>query len=110
MQYHRSRPWRPRGPGFANRSGSRRRGPVVEMAIDDGLQTDAVQGLVAEQAPEANPTSAGELTPTRPRLMFLALGHHEPVRTRLAAISPAPTASLGLSQMPGRNSGKCRTA
>jgi hypothetical protein len=107
MQYYRSRPWGPRSPGFANRTGSRRRGHVQGLEQDALMQSDASQNIALASPSEATPALAGSVT-QQPRLVLLALGHHGQARARLS--SSASTSSLGQAHSPLGDMDKCRTA
>src|SRR5687767_13975490 len=57
MRYMRSRPWRPRGPWFDNRTGARRRGRRADeliaavsddLLVPDGIAPDGIEGIEAE--------------------------------------------------------------
>lgn len=107
MQYHRSQPWRPRGPGFANRTGSRRRGRLQDLEHDALTRSDAGEEIVLASPNEASAALAGSMTQP-PRLMLLALGHHGQGRQR-SSVFPS-SSILGSPPSPLGKADACRTA
>jgi hypothetical protein len=107
MQYHRSRPWRPRSPGFANRTGSRRRGHVQGLTDDAQSPSEAGHDMALAFPTDAAPALASSVI-QQPRLVLLALGHHGQDRPRSS--SSLSSSTLGSAHSALAVPDKCRTA